>query len=74
MGICKLNKPNSLHRRIDMKIYPSDQYGFALLYFTGSDYFNRSMRFFARKKGYSLSDHALQLVKVLPLKQKQKVG
>ena len=40
-------------------MYPKEQYGFALLYFTGSDYFNRSMRLFANKKGYSLSDKAL---------------
>jgi hypothetical protein len=31
-------------------------FAFALLYFTGSDHFNRSMRLFASKKGYSLSD------------------
>lgn len=37
-------------------------FGFALLYFTGSDHFNRSMRLFARKKGYSLSDKALKRV------------
>lgn len=30
-----------------------------MLYFTGSDYFNRSMRLFARKKGMTLSDHGL---------------
>ena len=30
-----------------------------MLYFTGNDYFNRSMRLFARKKGLTLSDHGL---------------
>lgn len=40
-------------------MYPRDQFGYAVLYFTGSDYFNRSMRLFARKKGYTLSDHGL---------------
>ena len=46
-------------RRLDIKVYPKEQYGFALLYFTGSDYFNRSMRLYAEKKGYTLSDHGL---------------
>lgn len=58
MGVCQLN-PESIHRRIDIKAYPLDQYGFALLYFTGSGNFNRSMRLFAQKKGYSLSDYGL---------------
>ena len=58
MGICQI-EPASLHRRLDIKVYPREQFGFALLYFTGSDHFNRSMRLFARKKGLSLSDHGL---------------
>lgn len=37
-------------------------FGFALLYFTGSDHFNCSMRFFAKMKGLSLSDKGLQPV------------
>lgn len=48
MGVCKLG-PDRLHRRIDLKGYPRSQYPFAVLYFTGSDHFNRSMRLFARK-------------------------
>lgn len=58
MGVYQLNK-DGVHRRIDMKIYPREHFGYAVLYFTGSDYFNRSMRLFARKKGYTLSDHGL---------------
>ena len=46
MGICKLG---DIHRRIDVKIYPKESYGFALMYFTGSDHFNRSMRLYAKK-------------------------
>jgi DNA polymerase/3'-5' exonuclease PolX len=57
MGICRyLNNP---HRRIDIKIYKKENFAFALLYFTGSAYFNRSMRLFARQLGYSLSDLGL---------------
>ena len=58
MGIYQLEAGN-IHRRIDMKIYPREHFGYAVLYFTGSDYFNRSMRLFARKKGLTLSDHGL---------------
>lgn len=58
MGIYQL-EPGNYHRRIDIKLYPREQYGYAVLYFTGSDYFNRSMRLFAKKKGYILSDHGL---------------
>jgi len=46
MGVGKV-KGSSKARRIDIKVYPKEQYGFALLYFTGSDYFNRDMRLFA---------------------------
>ena len=89
MGICRLT-PSSPHRRIDIKMYPSHKFAFALLYFTGSDHFNRrwdwffwyqttqkkikfiwmvilncvlcSMRLFAHKKGYSLSDQVIDSV------------
>lgn len=57
MGVCQID--GGLHRRIDIKYYPLDQFAYAILYFTGSDMFNRSMRMFAKKKGYNLSDHAL---------------
>ena len=42
-----------------VKVYPAEEYAYALLYFTGSDHFNRSMRAYAKNKGYSLSDHGL---------------
>ena len=58
MGICKLNK-EGLHRRLDIKVYEKSFYPFAILYFTGSAYFNRSLRLFAKKKGYHLSDKEL---------------
>ncbi|RLN92479.1 hypothetical protein BBJ28_00013557 [Nothophytophthora sp. Chile5] len=50
------------YRRLDIKVYPRRFFGFAMLYFTGSDHFNRSMRLFAHKNGWSLSDRALQRV------------
>lgn len=39
------------HRRIDIKSYPATSYPFAILYFTGSDHFNRSMRLYSKQIG-----------------------
>ena len=58
MGLCCLG-PGQRQRRIDLKSFPQAEFGCALLYFTGSDYWNRSLRTFARRRGYSLSEHAL---------------
>jgi DNA polymerase lambda len=58
MGICRIGTNPS--RRIDIKIYKKNNFPFALLYFTGSAYFNRSMRLFASKLGYQLSDFHLK--------------
>lgn len=60
-GVCKL-QGYQFHRRIDIKVYPHECYPFALLYFTGNDYFNRSMRYYAHKNGFTLSDRALRKV------------
>ena len=59
MCIGKLSKSGSLFRRIDVKVYSASHYPFALSAFTGSDHWNRSLRCFARKKGFSLSDKGL---------------
>lgn len=56
MGVCTYE---GQHHRIDIKHYPVAQYGFALLYFTGSAFFNRQMRMVAHNKGLMLSDHGL---------------
>ncbi|KAF0686274.1 Aste57867_21880 [Aphanomyces stellatus] len=58
MGVCRL-KEGVRYRRIDIKVYPRRLFGFAQLYFTGSDHFNRSMRAYAKAKGYSLTDKGL---------------
>ena len=47
-------------RRIDLKVYPPDLMPYALLYFTGSAHFNRSMRYYAKRWGWSLSDKGLR--------------
>jgi len=61
MGICKI--PKKPARRIDITIASSDEYYFTLLYFTGSKDFNIGMRGFARKLGYSLSEHGFKEIK-----------
>lgn len=63
MGFCMLPRTHpqysGTNRRLDIKVYPAAHFPFALLYFTGSDHFNRSMRFYAKKNGWTLSDHGL---------------
>jgi hypothetical protein len=61
MGLCKL-PGYEWHRRIDLKIYSADNFAFALLYFTGSGHFNRSMRLLARQNGWRLSDKGLRKI------------
>lgn len=41
MGICRLPDTEALFRHIDIKVYDDLEFPFALLYFTGSDIFNR---------------------------------
>ena len=43
--------PNPVHRRIDIRLIPIDQYYCGTLYFTGSDMFNKQMRQHALDKG-----------------------
>jgi len=61
MGVFKLKNEDSHYRRIDFKAYPTQCYPFALLSFTGSGNFNRSMRYFVDKIGGHLSDNSLRL-------------
>ncbi|CEI64287.1 hypothetical protein FVEN_g11089 [Fusarium venenatum] len=46
-------------RRIDLLLVPGSERGAALLYFTGNDIFNRSMRLLASKKGMRLNQRGL---------------
>jgi DNA polymerase lambda len=59
MTVCRLRGEGALHRRLDIKVYPRELLPFALLYFTGSDYYNRSLRAFVNKAGWQLSDKGL---------------
>ncbi|KAI0136501.1 hypothetical protein BJ170DRAFT_601975 [Xylariales sp. AK1849] len=46
-------------RRIDFLLVPETEFGASLIYFTGNDLFNRSMRLLASKKGMNLSQRGL---------------
>ena len=46
-------------RRIDLLLVPPESKGAALIYFTGNDIFNRSIRLLASKRGMRLNQHGL---------------
>jgi DNA polymerase IV len=50
---------NKVWRRIDFLFVPWAELGAALIYFTGNDIFNRSIRLLASKKGMRLNQHGL---------------
>ncbi|KAF5616682.1 DNA polymerase IV [Fusarium sp. NRRL 52700] len=66
-GCCvlpKISGSNKEHyrpvwRRIDFLLVPESEMGAALIYFTGNDIFNRSMRLLASKKGMRLNQRGL---------------
>ncbi|PNP46659.1 hypothetical protein TGAMA5MH_01609 [Trichoderma gamsii] len=67
-GCCVLPKIKGLNdgeqyrpiwRRIDFLLVPKVELGAALIYFTGNDIFNRSMRLLASKKGMRLNQRGL---------------
>ncbi|KKZ65637.1 hypothetical protein EMCG_08545 [[Emmonsia] crescens] len=59
-GACALpGRKNPVWRRIDFLYVPGDELGAALIYFTGNDIFNRSLRLLASKKGMCLNQRGL---------------
>jgi len=57
MGICRIGKLP--FRRLDILLTPPEEYGYALLYFTGSQKFNILVRQHALTLGYTLNEHKL---------------
>ncbi|TRY96785.1 hypothetical protein DNTS_014505 [Danionella cerebrum] len=65
MGVCQLQKGDdeeeeNEHRRIDIRLIPKDQYYCGVLYFTGSDIFNKNMRTHALEKGFTLNEYTIR--------------
>ncbi|KAF8458968.1 hypothetical protein BGX38DRAFT_1150883 [Terfezia claveryi] len=52
-------QPGARWRRLDFLLVPWKERGAALIYFTGNDIFNRSLRLLASKKGYRLNQRGL---------------
>ncbi|KAL4148348.1 hypothetical protein QTP88_002612 [Uroleucon formosanum] len=57
MGVCKVNH---ISRRLDIRLNPYDQFYCAVLYFTGSDLFNKQMREHALSQGFTLNEYTLR--------------
>ncbi|MBN3297908.1 DPOLB polymerase, partial [Amia calva] len=64
MGVCQCaddeDGSDYLHRRIDIRLIPRDQYFCGVLYFTGSDLFNKNMRTHALEKGFTLNEYTIR--------------
>lgn len=58
MGFCRLPRKKWC-RRIDMRCIERKSLPTAQLYFTGSGEFNKNMRFFALKKGYTINEYGV---------------
>ncbi|CAH1111990.1 unnamed protein product [Psylliodes chrysocephalus] len=61
MGACRLDLEHPV-RRLDIRLTPHDQYYCSILYFTGSDVFNKSMRAHALEQGFTLNEYTLRPV------------
>ncbi|CAE7594630.1 polb [Symbiodinium pilosum] len=60
MGVCRLSGEDRLHRRLDIRCLPKDQYHFGMLYFTGSAALGVKMRLKAIEMGLTLSEYGLE--------------
>lgn len=64
MGVCRLPSSDEgtsyPYRRIDIRLIPKDQYYCGVLYFTGSDIFNKNMRTHALEMGFTLNEYTIR--------------
>lgn len=59
MGVCQLDG-EAAPRRLDLRLVPPSQYHCGVLYFTGSDLFNKRMRAHALDQGFTLNEYSLR--------------
>ena len=59
-------EPGEKARRLDLLVIPTEQFPYALLYFTGSGDFNIAFRRHALKRGYTLNEHEMKLTGDVP--------
>ncbi|PRD29769.1 UNVERIFIED_CONTAM: Polb [Trichonephila clavipes] len=59
MGVCRLEEGYTF-RRIDIRVFPNDQYYCATLYFTGSGLFNQQMRAHAVEQGFTINEYSIR--------------
>jgi DNA polymerase beta len=64
-GVCSLDKvkrgvQHGPARRLDIRITPHDQYYCSVLYYTGSDLFNKNMRAHALENSFTLNEYTLR--------------
>jgi DNA polymerase/3'-5' exonuclease PolX len=58
MGYVRIGE--GIPRRLDLLLTPPSQYGYAILYFTGSDKFNIGFRKWCLAHGYTLNEHEMK--------------
>lgn len=61
--MCRLSNEHPF-RRLDIRLIPNEQYYCAVLYFTGSDVFNKQMRTHALENGFTLNEYSLRPIGV----------
>ncbi|KAJ9588358.1 hypothetical protein L9F63_018284 [Diploptera punctata] len=61
MKTCKNHSEGCVARRLDIRLIPQDQYYLGILYFTGSDLFNKNMRAHALEHGFTLNEYTLRV-------------
>ncbi|XP_007476459.1 DNA polymerase beta isoform X2 [Monodelphis domestica] len=63
-GVCQLSSEDDEdpypYRRIDIRLIPKDQYYCGVLYFTGSDIFNKNMRAHALEMGFTINEYTIR--------------